>query len=65
MYSGSQITKGRARVVVFATGMSTEMGKIADALGKKAERSERGFAAYWWKFQVALGLADATPLQIK
>ena len=50
---------------MFATGMSTEMGKIAEALGKKAERTEKGFAAYWYKFKVLLGVADTTPLQIK
>ncbi len=45
--------------------MNTEMGKIAEALGKKADRKETGLAAYWWRFKVVLGVADTTPLQIK
>lgn len=65
VYSGSQITKGRARVVITTTGMNTEIGKIAAALDSKAKRSEKGFAAYWYKAKVLLGVADTTPLQIK
>jgi len=34
-YSSSTVTKGRARGVVFATGMYTEIGSIASALRKK------------------------------
>lgn len=34
-YSSSTVTKGRARGVVFATGMFTEIGSIAAALRKK------------------------------
>lgn len=65
VYSGSQVTKGRARVVITSTAMGTEIGKIATALDSKAVRKESGFAAKWYKFKVALGLADNTPLQIK
>lgn len=40
-YSSSTVTKGRARGVVFATGMSTEIGQIAAALrGKSSRRRE-------------------------
>ena len=34
VYMGSTIVYGRAKVVVVATGMETEMGKIADVLAK-------------------------------
>jgi len=37
-YSSSTVTKGRARGVVFATGMHTEIGSIASALRKKDSR---------------------------
>jgi Na+-exporting ATPase len=65
VFSGSQVTKGRAKVVVFSTGMNTEIGKIAQALDSKAVRTETGFARVWFKFKVLLGVADTTPLQIK
>ncbi|KAF3221472.1 Na+ ATPase [Orbilia oligospora] len=37
-YSSSTVTKGRARGIVFATGMSTEIGSIAAALRKRESR---------------------------
>ena len=37
-YSSSTVTKGRARGVVFATGMHTEIGQIAAALRGKSSR---------------------------
>ena len=40
-YSSSTVTKGRARGIVFATGMYTEIGQIAAALrGKNSRRRE-------------------------
>lgn len=40
-YSSSTVTKGRARGIVFATGMYTEVGQIAAALrGKSSRRRE-------------------------
>jgi len=40
-YSSSTVTKGRARGIVFATGMYTEIGQIAAALrGKSSRRRE-------------------------
>jgi magnesium-transporting ATPase (P-type) len=65
VYSGSQVTKGRARAVITATAMHTEIGKIAQALESKAKRNEKGFAAFWHRTKVILGVADTTPLQIK
>lgn len=37
-FSSSTVTKGRARGIVFATGMSTEIGSIAAALRAKSSR---------------------------
>ncbi|WWD22658.1 potassium/sodium efflux P-type ATPase, fungal-type [Kwoniella shandongensis] len=65
VFSGSQVTKGRARVVITSTGMGTEIGKIAQALDSKATNKNTGFAAFWWKTKVVLGVAETTPLQIK
>ncbi|GAB1315395.1 hypothetical protein MFIFM68171_05605 [Madurella fahalii] len=51
VYSSSVITKGRGRAIVFATGMFTEIGAIAAALGddgtkkRKIERDENGKAS--------------------
>lgn len=51
VFSSSVITKGRGRAVVFATGMSTEIGAIAAALGddgkkkRKLKRDENGRAS--------------------
>lgn len=65
VFSGSQVTKGRARAVVFSTGMSTEIGKIATALQSKATKTHSGWRARWHRTKVVLGVADTTPLQIK
>src|SRR4051812_32880827 len=43
-YSSSTVTKGRARGIVFAVGMKTEIGSIAAALraeGKKTREVKR------------------------
>ncbi|KAL7412608.1 hypothetical protein BDY24DRAFT_392075 [Mrakia frigida] len=65
VFAGSQVTKGRGRCVVVATGMGTELGKIAEAMERKEVIKITGFAAKWYKFKVILGVAGTTPLQIK
>jgi Na+-exporting ATPase len=47
VYSGSQVTKGRARCVVVSTAMQTELGKIASAMQRKETRKETGWAYRW------------------
>ncbi|TYJ53053.1 potassium/sodium efflux P-type ATPase, fungal-type [Cryptococcus floricola] len=47
VFSGSQVTKGRARVIITHTGMGTEIGKIAEALESKAKNNRKGFGAFW------------------
>lgn len=59
------MTKGRARVVIFSTGMNTEIGNIATALESKAKNTRTGSAATWHRIKVLLGVAETTPLQIK
>jgi Ca2+-transporting ATPase len=39
VFSGTAVTRGRGRAVVTATGMSTEMGRIARLLGETEEES--------------------------
>ena len=39
VFSGTIVTQGRARAVIFATGMGTEIGKIAKLIGQ-TERAE-------------------------
>ncbi|EOR00553.1 hypothetical protein E3P92_04153 [Wallemia ichthyophaga] len=65
VFSGSQVTKGRARCVVTSIGMKTELGAISEALATKADSKKRGWRRFWEKTQVFLGVKGTTPLQIK
>jgi len=38
VYMGTVVEKGKASAMVFATGLGTEMGKIAEVIGKMKER---------------------------
>jgi magnesium-transporting ATPase (P-type) len=61
VFSSSVITKGRGRAIVFATGMSTEIGAIATALGddgvkkRTVKRDENGKASIGAYFAYAFG----------
>lgn len=74
-YSGTVVTKGRARGVVYATAMDSEIGKIAEALGGKSSSitqnpsSPRPIKPLSTRLIIAakkvLGLYNASPLQTK
>ncbi|KAI0912659.1 hypothetical protein F4823DRAFT_559784 [Ustulina deusta] len=71
VYSASTITRGRGMGIVTATGMDTEVGRIAELL--RTNPKPRGedmswFESYWQRVKLGirsiLGL-DGTPLQVK
>ncbi|KAK8030236.1 Calcium-transporting ATPase 3 [Apiospora rasikravindrae] len=70
LYSASTVTRGRGRGVVVATGMTTEVGKIAEMLraNPKAKTGLSGPARLLNRFKnglrSVLGL-EGTPLQVK
>jgi Na+-exporting ATPase len=68
-YSGTIVTKGRARGIVYATGMSSEIGKIALALGspqKKPHRTKKSLSTRALIIvKKVLGLYNTSPLQTK
>jgi len=71
VYSASTVTRGRATGIVVATGMMTEVGKIAAMLkrssGKTADVDSGRVQEAWIRFRnglrVLLGL-DGTPMQV-
>ncbi|KAI0173076.1 potassium/sodium eff [Hypoxylon sp. FL1284] len=70
LYSASSITRGRGKGIVVATGMGTEVGKIAQLLRESPDLGDdtSRLGAYWTRVKTTargvLGL-DGTPLQVK
>lgn len=66
-YASTIVTKGRGTGIVFATGMNTEVGRIADALGRKDPEAQKRSVWQNTKEHILtfLGLRNKTPLQIK
>ncbi|CAE6418149.1 unnamed protein product [Rhizoctonia solani] len=67
-FSSTTVAKGRARGIVVTTGMRTQIGRIAAALGDQNVKSDKGksiWARARSKMMVWLGLRKGTPLQIK
>src|SRR5579862_4614276 len=71
-YSGTLVVKGEGYGIVYATGMSTEMGKLAEALGKSPKRmgcqkSDKPHPSRGKRIKVLvkrfLGLNNTSPLQ--
>jgi Na+-exporting ATPase len=68
-YSSTTVTRGRGTGVVVATGMSTEIGKIAFLLRDKKQTTQgnwfmRAYKGILYAVKNALGLVG-TPLQVK
>ena len=70
-YASTTVTKGRGIGIVYATGMRTELGKIAQAMANGDSKHYPGGKrpSFWKRTQLSLwkwlGLLDGTPLQIK
>lgn len=71
VYSSTTVTRGRGHGIVIATGMRTEIGKIAELLREKKDKSNedkswifRAFSKTLYNVKNGLGLIG-TPLQVK
>lgn len=71
-YASTVVTKGRGTGIVIATGMDTQIGRIATTIGGKDKATsipEEGRRSFWnragTKIVTWLGLRSGTPLQIK
>ncbi len=79
VYSSSTVTKGRGTGIVVFTGMSTEIGKIAESMQGKTRKTNRSMSRkegslqpvkgailrVWDGIGAFLGLTTGTPLQRK
>jgi P-type Na+/K+ transporter len=72
-YSGTIVTKGRGRGIVYATGMRSEMGKVAEMLSGNKPKHGHSQTKQIIPFhrralrqcRSLLGLENRTPLQVK
>ncbi|KAH7335447.1 hypothetical protein B0J17DRAFT_700609 [Rhizoctonia solani] len=67
-FSSTTVAKGRARGIVVSTGMRTQIGRIAEALGDqkaKPDANKSILGRVRSKMMTWLGLRKGTPLQIK
>ncbi|KAH8743353.1 E1-E2 ATPase-domain-containing protein, partial [Diaporthe sp. PMI_573] len=76
-YSSSNVTRGRARGIVFATGMHTEVGQIATSSRRRPVKPKKDGSKPWTRYAQAwtltmsdavgrfLGVNVGTPLQKK
>lgn len=68
-FASTTVAKGRARGIVVSTGMRTQIGRIAEALGEQKTNTsgaKQSFATrVREKMMIWLGLKKGTPLQIK
>jgi P-type Na+/K+ transporter len=70
-YSGTVVTKGRGQGIAYATGMESEIGKIAKALGPNAvnKTTQSTKLSLSKRFVIGikklLGLYNVSPLQLK
>ena len=72
-YAGTIVTKGRGKGIVYATGMSSEIGKIASALNSNKPQSSSNNSSNTTTrrkrlvilLKKVLGLYNASPLQLK
>jgi len=65
-YSGTIITKGRGQGIVYANGMQTEIGKIAEALGSEPSKHQQTKShPLVITLKKILGLYNVSPLQLK
>lgn len=67
-YSSTVVTQGRGSGIVFATGMSSQIGRIATAMSNK-DSDDYTHESLWFRIKekliIASGVRGGTPLQQK